>query len=106
MSENISNELPVITSIDELPETAIEELTGGIEPEVVAEKPATKAAAKPKKAKKSEDVVEAPVPETTEDPTQEKIESVEVVEVKPKRKRRTKAEMEAARAAEKAAKEE
>ena len=94
MSENISNELPVITSIEDLPETAIEELTGGNDPEVVAEKPATKAAAKPEK-------VEAP----TEDPTQEKIESVEVEPVKPKRKRRTKAEMEAARAAEKAAKE-
>jgi hypothetical protein len=55
MSENISNELPVITSIDNLPETAIEELTCGNEPEVVVEKPAVKAASKPTKV---EEVVE------------------------------------------------
>ena len=103
MSENISNELPVITSIEDLPETAIEELTCGNEPEVVAEKPAAK-------SKKTMKAVEVPVsevvPEPTENPVQEKIESAEVAEVKPKRKRRTKAEMEAARAAEQAAKSE
>lgn len=84
MSENISNELPVITSIDDLPETAIEELTGGNEPEVVEDKPVTKA----KTSQKSEPVAEVTeVPEVAEAP------------VKPKRKRRTKAEIEAERAA-------
>lgn len=84
MSENLSNELPVITSIDDLPETAIAELTGGNEPEVVEDKPVTKA----KTSQKSE-----PVAEVTEVP--------EVVEApaKPKRKRRTKAEIEADKAA-------
>ena len=84
MSENISNELPVITSIDDLPETAIEELTGGNEPEVVEDKSVTNA----KTSQKSEPVAEVTeVPEVAEAP------------VKPKRKRRTKAEIEADKAA-------
>lgn len=88
MSENISNELPVITSIDDLPETAIAELTGGNEPEVVEDKPITKA----KTSQKSEPVAEVTeVPEVAEAP------------VKPKRKRRTKAEIEAEKAAKAAA---
>lgn len=84
MSENISNELPVITSIDDLPETAIAELTGGNEPEVVEDKPVTKA----KTSQKSE-----PVAEVTE------VHEVAEASVKPKRKRRTKAEIEAEKAA-------
>ena len=89
MSENISNELPVITSIDDLPETAIAELTGGNEPEeVVEDKPVTKA----KTSQKSEPVAEVTeVPEVAEAP------------IKPKRKRRTKAEIEAEKAAKAAA---
>ena len=88
MSENLSNELPVITSIDDLPETAIAELTGGNEPEVVEDKPVTKA----KTSQKSEPVAEVTeVPEVAEAP------------VKPKRKRRTKAEIEAEKAAKAAA---
>lgn len=88
MSENISNELPVITSIDDLPETAIAELTGGNELEVVEDKPVTKA----KTSQKSEPVAEVTeVPEVAEAP------------VKPKRKRRTKAEIEAEKAAKAAA---
>ena len=86
MSENISNELPIITSIDDLPETAIAELTGGNEPEVVEDKPVTKA----KTSQKSEPVAEvAEVPEVPE---------VAEAPVKPKRKRRTKAEIEAEKA--------
>lgn len=46
MSENISNELPVITSIEELPETAIEELTDGQE----VEKATTKKSSTTKKS--------------------------------------------------------
>ena len=88
MSENISNELPVITSIDDLPETAIAELTGGNAPEVVEDTPVTKA----KTSQKSEPVAEVTeVPEVAEAP------------VKPKRKRRTKAEIEAEKAAKAAA---
>ena len=86
----MSDELPVISNIDDLPESAIEELTNGNEPApVVEETPAAKAAAAPEKASAK-----------TEDPTEEHIVSVEAEVVKPKRKRRTKAEMEAARAAE------
>lgn len=52
MSENLSNELPVITSIEDIPESALAELSGGQE----AEKPAKKATATKKSAKKSEEV--------------------------------------------------
>lgn len=54
MSENISNELPVITNIEDIPESALEELSGGQE----AEKPAKKSTEKPakKSTKKSEEV--------------------------------------------------
>lgn len=100
MSENLSNELPVITSIDDLPETAIEELTNG--QEVVAEeKPATiKAKSKTKAAKASEPVEEvAEVVEVKEEPTAEVVDAP----AKPKRKRRTKAEIEADKAAKAAA---
>ena len=97
----MSDELPVITSIDDLPETAIEELTCGNEPEVVAEKSDKNAASNAKK-------VEGPVAEdaliTEASVEDEKIKTVDAEVVKPKRKRRTKAEMEAARAAEAEAK--
>ena len=52
MSENISNELPVITNIEDIPESALAELSGGQE----AEKPAKKAAATKKPVEKSEEV--------------------------------------------------
>ena len=100
MSENLSNELPVITSIDDLPETAIEELTNG--QEVVAEeKPTTiKAKSKTKAAKASEPVEEvAEVAEVKEEPTAEVVEAL----AKPKRKRRTKAEIAADKASKAAA---
>lgn len=95
----MSDELPVITSIDDLPESSIEEFSNGesAAAAVSDEKPVTKAASKPSPVEVKSD--------KTEDPTEEKIVSVEAEVVKPKRKRRTKAEMEAARAAEKAAKE-
>lgn len=100
MSENISNELPVITSIDDLPETAIEELTNG--QEVVAEEKLATAKAKSKtKATKASEPVEevAEVAEVKEEPTAEVVEAP----AKPKRKRRTKAEIEADKAAKAAA---
>ena len=51
MSENLSNELPVITNIEDIPESALAELSGGQE----AEKPAKKSTTK-KSTKKSEEV--------------------------------------------------
>ena len=92
MSENLSAELPVITSIDDLPESAIEELTNG-EGSVVDVKPVVKAAVKPEQHEISTNEEPSVVEEDT--PI-----AVEPEVVKPKRKRRTKAEMEAARAAE------
>jgi len=57
MSENLSNELPVITNIDELPEIAIEELTNGQEVEKPAKKTSTaKTSTAKKSTKKSEEV--------------------------------------------------
>ena len=57
MSENLSNELPVITSIDELPETAVEELTNGQEIEKPAKKTSTAKTSSTKKfTKKPEEV--------------------------------------------------
>ena len=82
MSENLFNELPVITSIDDLPETAIEELTDGQEI-ISEEKPAVKAATNP-------------MPDTVIVEDASPIE--ELAPVKPKRKRRTKAEIEADKA--------
>lgn len=96
MSENISNELPVITSIDDLTETAIEELTNGDEIVVEEKIVTTKAASKTKVAKASELVEEVTeVAETSDEPTAEVVEAP----AKPKRKRRTKAEIEADKAA-------
>lgn len=51
MSENISNELPVITSIEDIPESALAELSDGQEPEKPVKKSTTK-----KSTKKSEEV--------------------------------------------------
>ena len=100
MSENLSNELPVITSIDDLTETAIEELTNGDEIVVEEKIVTTKAASKTKAIKASEPVEEvAEVAETSNEPTAEVVEAL----AKPKRKRRTKAEIEADKAAKAAA---
>ena len=86
MSENISNELPVITSIDDLTETAIEELTNGDEIVVEEKIVTTKAASKTKATKASEPVVEVvEVAETVDEPTAEVVDAP----AKPKRKRRT-----------------
>ncbi len=82
MSENISNELPVITDIADLPESAIEELTSGNDAKEI-----TKSSTKSAK-------VEAPKVEDAS--VDEKSEEVSVEEVKPKRKRKTKAETEKA----------
>lgn len=88
----MSDELPVITSIDELPESAIEEFTNGNEIEV-SEKPTIKAAQNPEVVETSTDIPEEP---KVDDAPVEEVVKVE----KPKRKRRTKAEIEAAKAAE------
>ena len=92
MSENLSNieELPVITDIADLPESAVEELTSGNDSAEVT-KLTTKAASKPDisdEPKSAESVV-----------TDDNSDTATVEEVKPKRKRRTKAEIEAEKAA-------
>ena len=93
MSENLSNieELPVITDITDLPESAIEELTSGVDSAEVT-KPTTKAATKP-------DTPDAPKSEESA-VVEDNSDKVAVEEVKPKRKRRTKAEIEAEKAEE------
>lgn len=88
----MSEELPVITSIDELPDSAIEELTDGNDIEVVEKKSANKASASPKKG---EEVAE-PAVDTAKETTDDVVDA----EVKPKRKRRTKAEIEASKSVE------
>lgn len=89
MSENISNELPVITDIADLPESAIEELTSGNDAKEIT-KSSTKSSTKSAK-------VAEPQGEVAENaPAEEKSEEVPVEEVKPKRKRKTKAETEKA----------
>ena len=83
MSENISNELPVITSIDDLTETAIEELTNGDEIVVEEKIVTTKAASKTKVAKASELVEE--VTEVAEEAVEEVTEAAdEAVEIERK----------------------
>jgi ribonuclease E len=93
MSENLSNieELPVITDIADLPESAIEELTSGVDSAEVT-KPATKAATKPNISDAPESEESAVVEDNSD--------KVAAEEVKPKRKRRTKAEIEAEKAEE------
>jgi hypothetical protein len=57
MSENISNELPVITNIEDIPESALEELTDGQETEKSVKKSSASKKSEPKKStKKSEEV--------------------------------------------------
>lgn len=92
MSENLSNieELPVITDIADLPESAVEELTSGNDSTEV-NKPITKSASKsdiPDEPKSEESAV-----------TDDNSDKATIEEVKPKRKRRTKAEIEAEKAA-------
>lgn len=97
MSENLSNieELPVITDIADLPESAIEELTSGADSTEVT-KPTTKSTTKAATKSDIPDVPKSEEPALVEDNS----DKVVVEEVKPKRKRRTKAEIEVEKAEE------
>lgn len=92
MSENLSNieELPVITDIADLPESAVEELTSGNDSTEVT-KPITKSASKSDIPDESNSEESAVMDDNSDKAT--------VEEVKPKRKRRTKAEIETEKAA-------
>ena len=91
MSENLSTELPVITNIDDLPKSVIEEFSNGEGTSVV--KPAVTTTSKSEQSNTSTVKKSAVVEDENTD-------AVKAEVVKPKRKRRTKAEIEAAKAVE------